>query len=287
MTAHHGAAHGPTPRTPEPSMTRSRRLSAVTRPFAPGALALLLLLGLAAGPLHAQDDDRAWSLKTEAGASLFFGASSQSAVLFRSDYSYGAGRWEGSLKAGFDYGETEDASGTTFVSSRSWTTEAEVDYQAGRWQPFVFVNADGSLQRAIDLRVSSGAGVGYDLIEETETASLDASLAALVERTDPRVSPGEPDDVTTLGRWSARLRGSKKLAEERIGLEFTSFFKPSFDAFSDDYLFTFEGKAAFQLTRDVSLGVSFIDVYDSLAESRGARSNNDGRVFFSIITTID
>ena len=253
-----------------------------------GAAALFgALLFAAPSALHAQDDGRAWSLKTEAGASLFFGASSQSAVLFRTDYSSGGEVWETSFKAGFDYGETEDAAGTTFVSSRSWTTEAEVDYQAGRWQPFVFVNADGSLQRAIDLRISSGAGVGYDLIEETETASLDVSVAALVERTDPRVAPGEPDEVNTLGRWSARLRGAKKLAEDRIDLGFESFFKPAFDAFSDDYLFTFEGKAAFQLTEDVSLGVSFIDVYDSLAESRGARSNNDGRVFFSIITTID
>ncbi len=250
-------------------------------------LTVLVGAALAASPLAAQDDERAWSLKTEAGASVFFGASSQSAVLFRSDYAYGAGAWETSFKAGFDYGETEDGSGTTFVASRSWTTEAEVDYQAGRWQPFVFVNADGSLQRAIDLRISSGVGVGYDLVEESQTASLDASVAALVERTDPRVEPGEPDEVNTLGRWSARLRGMKKLAEERIELGFESFFKPSFEAFSDDYLFTFEGKAAFQLTEDVSLGVSFIDVYDSLAESRGARSNNDGRIFFSIITTID
>lgn len=243
--------------------------------------------GTAASPLHAQDDDRAWTLGTEAGASLFFGASSQSAVLFRSDYGYASERWETTLKAGFNYGETEGEDGVPFVSSRSWTTEAEVDYQAGRWQPFVFANADGSLQRAIDLRISSGAGVGYDVIEETETASLDVSLAALVERTDPRVAPGEPDEITTLGRWSARLRGSRQLAEDRVDLGFESFFKPSFEAFSDDFLVSFEGKAAFRMTEDVSLGVSFIDLYDSLAESRGARSNNDGRLFFSIITTID
>jgi hypothetical protein len=253
----------------------------------PRFLAVLLVLAVASSPLHAQDDERAWSLKTEAGASLFFGASSQSAVLFRSDYSSGGEVWETSFKSGFDYGETENAEGTAFVSSRSWTVEAEVDYQAGRWQPFVFANADGSLQRAIDLRISSGAGIGYDLIEETETASLDVSVAALVERTDPRVAAGEPDEADTLGRLSARLRGARKLSEDRIELGFESFFKPAFEAFSDDYLFSFEGKATVQLTEDVSFGVSFIDVYDSLAESRGARSNNDGRVFFSIITTID
>jgi len=251
-------------------------------------LAVPLLAVFAPASVVAQEDEaRPWELKTEAGASAFFGASSQSALLFRSDFSYEAGPWESSFKSAFDYGESEDADGVAFVSSRSWATEAEVDYQAGRWQPFVFANADGSFQRAIDLRISSGAGIGYDLIEPSETASFDASLAALVERTDPRVVTGEPDEVTTLGRWSARLRGARKLSDDRIELSFESFFKPSFDAFSDDYLVSFEGKAAFQLTEDVSLGFSLVDLYDSLAESRGARSNNDGRIFVSIITTLD
>ena len=255
---------------------------------APVLLAVLLSAALTGSPLTAQDEDgRAWELKTEAGAPIFLGASSQSALLFRSEYGYATDRWETSFKAGFDYGETEDADGVAFVSSRSWTTEAEVDYQAGRWQPFVFATADGSLQRQIDLRISSGAGVGYEIIEETDEASFDASLAALVERTDPRVQPGEPADVTTLGRWSARLRGTRKLSEGRIELSFESFFKPSFEEFSDDYLISFTGGASFQLTEGVSLGVTFLDLYDSLAESRGARSNNDGRLFFSIITTLD
>jgi len=243
------------------------------------------LLALVAEPLSAQDE-RPWSLKTEAGASLFFGASSQSAVLFRSEYGYASDRWETTFAAGFDYAETEGTNGVAFVSGRAWTSALEVDYTAGRWQPFAFVNGDGSLQRQLDLRLQTGVGVGYDVVK-TETATFDVSAAALVERIDPRVEPGEPDEVETLGRLSLRTRGSKKLAEERIDLSFVSFYKPAFDAFGDDYILSFEGSAAFKLTEDVSLGFSLINIYDSLAESRGARSNNDGRLLFSIITTLD
>lgn len=237
-------------------------------------------------PLAAQDDARAWSLKTEAGASLFFGASSQTAVLFRSEYGYDGERWETSVAGGFDYAETEGDDGMAFVSGRAWTTAVEVDLDAGKWQPFGFVNADGSLQRQLALRLQTGLGVGYDVVD-TETAKLDFSAAALLERINPRVGPGEEAESQTLGRFSARARGSRKLAEERIDLSFETFYRPSFDEFGVDYIVSFEGTAAFKLTEDVSLGFSLIDVYDSLAESRGARSNNDGRLLFSIITTLD
>jgi len=246
------------------------------------ALAALTLPSDAA----AQDDERPWSLKTEAGASLFFGASSQTAVLFRSEYGYESDRWETSFSGGFDYAETENGDGVAFVSGRAWTSALEVDYNAGRWQPFAFVTGNGSLQRQLDARLQGGVGVGYDFID-TETAEFDLSAAALIERIDPRVAAGEPDEVETLGRLSMRARGSKKLAEERIDLSFVSFYRPSFDAFGDDYIISFEGTSAFKLTDDVSLGLSVINIFDSLAESRGARSNNDGRLLFSIITTLD
>jgi hypothetical protein len=241
----------------------------------------------ASSPLAAQEEDgRPWSLKTEAGASLFFGASSQTAVLFRTEYGYESDRWEVTLNGGFDYAETERDDGIAFVSGRAWTSALELDYDAGRWQPFAFVNGDGSLQRQLDLRLQTGLGVGYDFLE-TETATFDLSTAALIERIDPRVPAGEPDEVQTLGRLSVRARGSKKLSGERIDLAFTSFYRPAFDAFGDDYIVSFEGTAAFKLTDDVSLGFSLINIFDSLAESRGARSNNDGRLLFSIITTLD
>lgn len=250
-------------------------------------LTVLAIMTAAASPLAAQEEDgRAWSLKTEAGANVFFGASSQSAVLFRSEYGYESERWTTSFKGGFDYAETENADGVAFVSGRAWTSALEIDYSAGRWQPFAFVNADGSLQRQLDSRLQSGVGARYDVIQ-SETATLDLSTAALVERIDPRVPPGELDETDTLGRLSLRARGSKKLSEDKIDLAFTSFYRPAFDAFGDDYIVSFEGTAAFKLTDDVSLGFSLINIFDSLAESRGARSNNDGRILFSIITTLD
>ena len=42
---------------------------------------------------------------------------------------------------------------------------------------------------------------------------------------------------------------------------------------------------AFQLSQRVGVQFSFVDSYDSEAEIRGARSNNDAQLFFGVVGT--
>ncbi len=262
------------------STARHRTASALT------AALLSAVVLIATAPLAAQEDTRPWSFENEVGASFFFGATSQSAFLLRSEYGYEGDRLETTLTAGFDYAESEDGAGVGFVSNRAWSSGAVLDYNMDRWAPFIFATVEGSLARSIDSRLTGGLGAKYKFVD-SETSKVDLSLAALVERTDPRTEVGLPDEVNTLGRWSTRFRAERKFADDRIEFDFTGFYKPAFEDVSGDYVIDVKTGIAVVLTEAVALKVSLVDIYDSLAEARGSRSNNDGRLFFSVITKLD
>lgn len=243
--------------------------------------AALAFLVLSSPGLGAQEA-KSWSWNAEMGASLFFGASSQTAVLFRTNYSHKSDRVEFTARAQYDYGEAEDDAGTSFVNKRAWLTGAEVDYMFGKWSPFLFVTGEGSLKQEIDLRISGGAGVRHTFVDNDRT-SFDVSVAGLWERTDPRFVPGEPDEITNLARWSNRARLSQKFAGERGLYTFMSMYQPAFEDVSGDYTVDVETAVAFALNGTVSLKVSLVDKYDSKSVERGATENNDGRLFFSVL----
>lgn len=244
-------------------------------------IAALALILVSAPALHAQDE-KSWEWNAELGASLFFGASSQTAVLFRSDYSLKSDHLEFSARGQYDYGEAEDDNGDSFVNKRAWLVGTELDYLLGKWSPFLFVTSEGSLKQEIDLRVSGGAGVRYTFVDNDRT-QFDVSVAGLWERTDPRFVQGEPDEVTSLARWSNRVRFSQKFAGDRGEYTFMSMYQPAFEDVSGDYTVDVETAVAFALNGTVSLKVSLVDKYDSQAVERGATENNDGRLFFSVL----
>jgi hypothetical protein len=228
-------------------------------------------------------DETPWDWQGELGVSLFFGAAEQTA------FTFGAGaertsEWvELSLGGTFDYGEAQNPeTRESFVSKRSWNADMALDYRPeARLSPFVFVSGEGGLERQIDLRVSGGAGAKYRFVH-TERARFDVSLAALVERTDPRTEPGELDEIETKGRWSARVRVGRTFGEGRTTFSLVSFYRPAFDD-TGDYTFELDSSVAMALNATVALKLSFVDKYDSMAESRGAPSNNDGRLFVSLV----
>jgi hypothetical protein len=168
------------------------------------------------------------------------------------------------------------------VNKRAWLLGTELDYKMGKWSPFLFVTGEGSLKQEIDLRLSGGAGARYTFVDDDRT-KFDISVAALVERTDPRFVPGEPDEANTLARWSNRARLSRKFAGDRGEYTLLTMYQPAFEDVSGDYTVDVETAVAFALNGTVSLKVSLVDKYDSKAVDRGATENNDGRLFFSIL----
>ncbi len=247
--------------------------------------AAAVLLVAWAHPVLAQQPGRSWRLDVELGASVFFGASEQAALLSRSKLEWKDPRWELTLGAAFDYGEAQNPADGRFVNKRAWSTTLSADYlPRGRFSPFVFASAEGSLQRQIDSRASGGAGGRYRFVDN-ERSRVDLSIAALAERTDPRSDDAVTGVVRSIGRWSARLRARHTLGSDRVRLDFVSFYKPKMDD-TRDYTVEIAPSAQYALSSIIGLKVSLMDTYDSTARSRGARSNNDGQLLFSILASV-
>ncbi len=237
-------------------------------------------------PLAAQDDPSLWSFSGEVGTSLYFGASDQTAFLInggaehRSDDVIFAGG------AGFEYGEARGLEGDSYVNKRSWNSKLDLDYGPGaRVNPYFSLTAEGSYERRINLRLSGGMGARYH-ISQSRNGRVDFSVAALVERTEARPRPDE--EVTPpelVGRWSARFRARRSMRDGGIVFDLVSFYKPALREPADDYTVELTSSLTFALTNGVGLKLSLSDKFDSLAESRGARANHDGRIFFSLTAT--
>lgn len=251
------------------------------------AAGVLLAAALASMPVAGaaqEDDESSWALEGEVGTSLYFGASDQTAVLLKGGTEHTSERIVLGGEAGFEYGEARVLEGEPYVNKRSWTSTLNVDYTPdGRVNPFVSLAGEGSYERRIDLRISAGVGARYRFVR-SDGARLDLSLAALVERTDPRDMPDEVEEaaVELLARWSARFRARRSMREGGVVFDLVSFYKPAFGQPSDDFTVEVTSSVTFALTRQVGLKLSVADKYDSLAEDRGARDNNDGRLFFSL-----
>lgn len=244
----------------------------------------LVLLGLflLVPPSGVAQEVGEWTGEGELGASVFFGNTDQTTVTTRAATSRADSTLEFSAQASFNYGEATDELGDDFVVKRSWDVAADLDYHPfARVSPFIFGKMESSFERRIDFRYSGGAGGKLTAVRDERTR-LDLSLAALAEQT--LVSEEAVDGDETLARWSVRLRGQRSLSGERITFSTENSYRPVID---DPGSFVLESRSSFSfvLTDAVSLKLSFVDTYDSEATARGADTNNDGQIFFSVLST--
>ncbi len=268
----------------------SRILSDVRRP-ALAATLVAALLSAAPIPATAQEGDAVaeapdlWDVEGEIGASVFFGNTEQTTVTSRAGVERSDSTWEVSADGGYSYGEATEEGGATFVNKRSWRLGAQLDHRPfDRWSPFVFANAAGSLEQRVDLRTDAGIGAKYTWVR-TEPTRVDLSAAVLAERLEPRPDPEAPlVETESLARWSLRFRARHTLIPDRLGVSTVNFWQPRIDAL-DEFLFTSESSLSFQLTEVVSVKLTLLDTYDSEATVRGARTNNDGQLFFGVLAS--
>lgn len=245
-------------------------------------LRVLLLVAVCVAPLEGQEEEeRPWSIEGELGASIFFGASEQTAAVLRSAFEHKDEAWDVSLLGTFSYGEAQDQAGTSFVNNRSWTALGGLDYDAGRWSPFLFGSAEGSFERAIDLRMSGGLGSRYNFIDD-DPNRLDLSLALTAEYTRPRARENEVVEDQWLARWSLRGRARRDFWTGRGEFNLIAFYRPAVNRV-EDYTLELDTSVSFALNNAFTLKVSLVDRYDNLAVSRGAAANNDGRIYFSFL----
>lgn len=241
---------------------------------------LLALLAGAAAPLAAQSGSSGTRFETELGASVFFGNTEQLTFTNRSEISRADSTVEYSVNWSLTYGEATNEEGETFVNRRTWSVGSSLDFAPhGRFSPFLFGSLESSLQKRIDRRFSGGAGGKVTFIRSDE-ALLDLSTAALAERTVPRDEAVA--DTEWLARWSVRLRARRNFGDGRLALSTENLYVPAFRD-PGDFTFSSTSSLTVALSTRVSLRFSFVDAYDSGAIERGARTNNDGQLLFSIL----
>ena len=251
-----------------------------------GALLCAGALIFQSAPASAQEEsNRSYKVDAEAGASVFFGATSQTTVILKTSGDYHG--WERFLLGGriaYDYGEAQDDQEVTFVNKRSWIGEAQLDYlPGGNWSPFVLGSVEGSLERKIERRYAGAAGVRWTPLDE-DGKKFDLAGGAKIERTTPKVDVGEVAETESIGRLYTRGEVAWPLGEN-LAFSLITTYEPDFSDFNN-YTVGVDTGIQFNFNSAIALKLSLLDRYDSSAKSRGALSNNDGRLFFSIIAAV-
>jgi len=244
------------------------------------------LLATGTGPLTGQEAESPppveWSFESEVGASVFFGASDQTTVATKLASARRGPRYETEADFSFLYGEAQGEGGDSFVNKRSWEVGSTLNYRGFSWlNPYAFGRVLSSLEKRIDVRYNGGAGAKATVLD-SEATRLDFALAVLAEKT-VEDAPGNGEDEL-LARWTGSFRFRRSFSQERVLFETQTEYNPVFDQF-DNFTVKSESSLAFRLSEVISLKLSLLDNYDSRAEDRGARSNNDGRVLFSVLAS--
>ena len=244
-----------------------------------------LVLTLCPSLLHTQGVG--WNVEGEVSANLFFGNTEQALVATRANVGHADSTFELSGAVRFSYGETTTpgattaAEGRTFVSHRAWLVSTSFDWHPfAPFSPFLFTSVESSLEKRIDVRYSAGAG-GKVTLCRNERSEVSVSLALLGEQLELAGADALALPDETLVRWSARFRIQRQI-NDRLSVRNETFYRPEF-AELDQFTFTTRASLAYQISELLSVTLSFLDDYDSQAEARGARSNNDGQIVFGVL----
>lgn len=273
------------PRFPLPLSNETNRAATHLVPAIASLLVLAVLPVLAPpswAPSAALDaQEGSWDFAGEVGGALFFGNTSQTTFTTRLATEMADSVREFSVDGRFFYGQARTDEGRSFVNKRSWKVATSYTHEpSDRFSAFLSSDVEGSLERRIDRRYDLGLGAKMRL-QRFDRGRTDLSVTLLAERTEVR---GSEEDDELLARWSARLRLRRSLAEERLSLQSETQYRPEFDRLGD-FTLSSTSSVGFELNRTVTLKLTFVDNYDSEARARGADSNNDGQILFSVLSS--
>ena len=253
------------------------------KPSIPSLLHLgLVCLGV--GPLglvaqQAGEGTRNWAAKGELGGNAFFGNTSQSALTAALSGEVDLGFLQLNGRTGFAYGRAANEAGETVTNKRAWDMAVRLDFDpSSSAGAFLISKVESIFEKKIDLRYSAGAGGKYGIGGDGTQAEF--NLALLVEKTIPREEAGVPE--TVVAKWAAGFRLERATDGGRVRFETETSVEPEVRELGV-FTLTSRSSLAFQLSQRIGVQFSFVDSYDSEAEFRGARSNNDGQIFFGVL----
>jgi hypothetical protein len=250
------------------------------------SVAALFVLIFLSSPVAVAGQERTpgWEFETELGGSLYFGnrPQSQFATTFSMD------RTSLGFDAGTDFRFTvavaEDSDGEVAMNRRSWGIENTLGLRPdGTWQPFLTTRVESSFERRIDLRYDGGIGIRVD--HETDRNNrTEFSVALLAERTFERGSAGDMGEIGTLARWYSDMRVRRTIVSDRVAIDLRNSYRPVFDAFGN-YTLSSQNAVTFGLNDTLGFRFNLRGDLDSRAKDRGARTNLDTQLTFSVVAT--
>jgi hypothetical protein len=175
------------------------------------------------------------------------------------------------------YGEASVPDIGRRVIKRLWLGSLTGDWRPqSRWSPFVLATVETNLEKRLASRYNAGAGVKYTALL-TPTAEASLSVALLDERIRPLSGPLGDSRLT---RWSTRLR-LRRAFTDRTRLSHVTFWRPSASAINR-FLVQSTSELSLGLSARSAFTVSLLDIYDSEAVARGARSYHDGQLLLGV-----
>jgi hypothetical protein len=187
----------------------------------------------------------------------------------------------------FLIGVTDRPDAGRVMDRRSWVVSGSVDFhQYAAQSQFLFGSIERSMELRINRRVSGGIGQKVSVRRDSVT-KFDFSLGVLGEQSllpqaAPAGQPPLPALSNSLVRLSGRMRYQKNFTS-RVGVDHVTWYRPELAAFSR-YLASSVSALSYSVGKRSNLRLSLQNDFDSLARSRGARSNQNGQVLVGAST---
>lgn len=255
-----------------------RRRTATT-----GVLLSLVTPGMA----HAQAPSTIWERTLELSGNYLYGNTEQVILSTRGGVVRNDSTVALRLDTRFLIGITDREGQGRVMDRRSWVVSGSVDFkQYSSQSQFIFGSLERSLELRIDRRMSGGISQKLILAADSVT-KFDVSLGILGEQSLlPQASqagqPALPSLSSSLVRLSGRLRYRKRMTA-RVGVDHTTWYRPEVAAFNR-YLASSVSALSYSMTKRSHMQLSLQNDFDSLARSRGSRSNQNGQVLVGVST---
>lgn len=252
-----------------------------------GMLALLGVAVAAPKALGAQSPSTIWERSLELSGNYLYGNTDQAILSARTGVVRNDSSVALRLDTRFLIGVTDRQGQGRVMDRRSWVVAGSVDFkQYSPQSQFVFGSFERSHELRIDRRMSGGIGQKVTIAVDS-TTKFDLSLGILGEQSllPQATSAGEsplPSLSTSLVRLSGRLRYRKSLTA-RVGVDHTTWYRPEVAAFNH-YLASSVSALSYSVSKRSHLQLSLQNDFDSLARSRGSRSNQNGQILVGAST---
>lgn len=245
-------------------------------------LRTVMLVCVCSAPAAARGQELGWSGAAEVSGNTLFGSARARLVAASADLDRADSTLQFRSSAQLTYADSRATGEQRRVTARARRLSLGIDHHPyARVSPFVFVNAEASLQQRIASRFGSGAGAKYTFVRRDDE-EMSVSLALLWERTNTLDALPNVAARTDRTRWSLRVRGKRQLLPN-VRLSHVTFYQPAVDRASRFSVDT-DTSLALDIIKRLAFTITLRDRYDSEATKRGASSGHDGQLLFGART---